>query len=196
MHRRRKTDNSIILVGYANPNEVFNLPLHAIYADYKDLYFAIKGYRTSVQGFVWNAYPSDENYSHQVQCDPIDAFEPLNINVRRKKHEIYFENTSKYRLLSAYYTIHLRPPLYLLNSLPIDIKVSVAGCLGRQSTPVQPVRGSGQLPGAERFQKEDFLDYGEKEVNPGHVLHLPTVRMFEKGKESKSVLVVRVSIGQ
>ncbi|XP_030555732.1 vacuolar protein sorting-associated protein 13 [Drosophila novamexicana] len=192
VHRRRKTDNSIILVGYANPNEVFNLPLHAIYADYKDLYFAIKGYRTSVQGFVWNAYPSDENYSHQVQCDPIDAFEPLNINVRRKKHEIYFENTSKYRLLSAYYTIHLRPPLYLLNSLPIDIKVSVAGCLGRQSTPVQPVRGSGQLPGAERFQKEDFLDYGEKEVNPGHVLHLPTVRMFEKGKESKSVLVVRL----
>lgn len=31
-------------------------------------------------------------------------------------------------MLSACYVIHLKPPLYLRNALPIDIRISVAGC--------------------------------------------------------------------
>ncbi|EDW02215.1 vacuolar protein sorting-associated protein 13 [Drosophila grimshawi] len=192
VHRRRLADNSDILVGYAQPGEIFHVPLHAIYAECKDLYFSLKGYNTSVQGICWNTSPSDLNYSQQLQCDPIDTFEALYINIRRRKHEIYFENSNKYRLQSAFYTIHLRPPLYLRNSLPIDIKVSVAGCSGHESQMDPEKRTSPDGLGVERYQKEDFLDYGEKEVNPGHVLHLPTVRMFQKGNESRSVLVVRL----
>ncbi|KAH8253644.1 hypothetical protein KR032_006328 [Drosophila birchii] len=178
-----------IFVGRAKMGEVFHVPLHAIYADAKDLYFSIRGYNTSVQGIAWNENPSDFNYSHQLHCNPIKTFEPLYINARRKKTEIYNEYSNKYTLLSAFYTIHLRPPLYLRNFLPIDIMVSVAGC-------------SVQKDGMDKqsslhFQKEgkireDFLDYGEKEVKSGNVLHLPTVRVSTLETESKSFLVVRL----
>lgn len=41
-------------------------------------------------------------------------------------------------------------------------------------------------------RKEDFLDYGEKVVKPGDVLHLPTVKMTVKEGENKSYIVARV----
>lgn len=194
VHRRHDTENKFIRVGVARPNEVFNVPLHAIYASDKELYFSVKGYHTSVNSLSWYINPSDMNYESQVQCEPIDAFEPLNMNFQRRKHEIFFENTNKYRLRSAHYMVHIRPPLSLRNCLPIDIKVSVAGCLGRQTNVESTSRGSTEHPDVEeRYEKEDFLDFGEKEVNPGHILHLPTVRMTANGKEGKSVLVIRVS---
>ncbi|KAH8307603.1 hypothetical protein KR044_004766 [Drosophila immigrans] len=190
---RRKSNLEFTLVGKARPNEMMHVPLHAIYAEQKELYFSLAGYRTSVQGICWNVNPSDTNYEHQVQCDPIDTYEALYINAVRQKSDIYFEASEKYRLMSVTYTIHLRPPLYLRNSLPIDIKVSVLGCSVRKSPLTDnDTDRSTQLSRQTNFQGEDFLDYGEKEVNPGHVLHLPTVRMFQKGKESKSVLVVRL----
>ncbi|KAH8237095.1 hypothetical protein KR038_004232 [Drosophila bunnanda] len=178
-----------IFVGRAKMGEVFHVPLHAIYADAKELYFCLRGYRTSVQGIAWNSHPSDFNYSHQLVCNPIKTFEPLYINARRKRTEIYNEYSNKYTMLSAIYTIHLRPPLYLRNCLPIDIMVSVAGCsvvkegLDRQS--------SSKL-GNESSIREDFLDYGEKEVKSGNVLHLPTVRLTTMETESKSFLVIRL----
>lgn len=138
--------------------------------------------------------PSDLNYSHQLHCDPTNTFEPLIMNARRSKSEVYFENTNKYTLLSAFYTIHLRPPLYLRNSLPINIQVSVAGCSVRKEDGLDAQ--SSQRFVDRGYRKEDFLDYGEKPVNSGDVLHLPTVRLASKGKESKSFLVVRVSISQ
>ncbi|XP_017049520.1 vacuolar protein sorting-associated protein 13 [Drosophila ficusphila] len=179
-----------IFVGRVRAGEVFHVPLHAIYAEPKELHFSMRGYRTSVQGISWAASPSDLNYSHQLHCGPTKTFEPLFINARRKKTEVYFENTSKYTLLSATYTIHLRPPLYLRNSLPINIKVSVAGCSVRKEDGLDAQ--SSQRVVDRGFNKEDFLDYGEKEVNSGDVLHLPTVRLAGKNKESKSFLVVRL----
>ncbi|TDG48268.1 hypothetical protein AWZ03_005223 [Drosophila navojoa] len=191
--RRHETENRFIRVGVAKPNEVFNVPLHAIYASDKELYFSIKGYNTSAQSLSWYINPSDMNYESQVQCEPIDAFEPLNMNLQRRKHEIFFENTNKYRLRSAHYMVHIRPPLSLRNCLPIDIKVSVAGCLGRQTNTDTAGRGSTDKPDVEeRYEKQDFLDFGEKGVNPGHILHLPTVRTTANGKEAKSVLVIRL----
>lgn len=41
--------------------------------------------------------------------------------------------------------------------------------------------------------KEDFLDYGEKVVKPGDVLHLPTVKTTIKEGENKTLIVARVS---
>lgn len=98
----------------------------------------------------------------------------------------------KFMLLSAYYTIHLRPPLYLRNALPIDIKVSVAGCTVRNldASKADEVDGTEI---AKSLIKEDLLDYGEKAVNPGDVLHLPTVQLTGRRKEAKSYIVIRVS---
>ncbi|EDW71988.1 uncharacterized protein Dwil_GK10679 [Drosophila willistoni] len=189
VYRRKQPEDEEILVGTAKPGEVFHVPLHAIYADSKELYFSIKGYKTSVQGISWRANPSDMNYSHQLQCDPTSTFEPLYINSIRRKDEVYYENTNKFKLLSAFYTIHLRPPLYLRNSLPIDIKVSVAGCSVRKET-VESHDATQDL--VKKYNREEFLDYGEKVVEPGDVLHLPTVKMSQKGKETKSFLVVRL----
>jgi len=180
-----------IFIGRVGPHSVFHVPLHAIYADSKELYFSMRGYRTSVQGISWAANPSDMNYSHQLHCDPTKTFESLIINARRKKSEVYYENTSKYTLLSAFYTIHLRPPLYLRNSLPINIQVSVAGCSVRKEDALD-TQSSVQVMD-KGYSKEDFLDYGEKPVNSGDVLHLPTVRLAATNKEAKSFLVVRVS---
>ncbi|XP_017078120.1 vacuolar protein sorting-associated protein 13 [Drosophila eugracilis] len=179
-----------IYIGRVRPGEVFHVPLHAIYADAKELYFSMRGYRTSVQGISWAASPSDLNYSHPLHCDPTKTFEPLIINARRKKTEVYFEGTNKYTLLSAFYTIHLRPPLYLRNSLPINIQVSVAGCSVLKEDGLDTV-SSMQLVD-KGYNKEDFLDYGEKPVDSGNVLHLPTVRLASKDNEAKSFLVVRL----
>lgn len=181
-----------IFIGRAK-KEVFHVPLHAIYAESRELYFSMRGYRTSVQGFSWNTNPSDFNYAHQLHCDPTKTFEPLYINASRLKTEIYYENTSKYTLLSAFYTIHLRPPLYLCNSLPIDIKVSVAGCSVRKEDGLEAQSSLQMAMNSGGYSREDFLDYGEKEVKSGNVLHLPTVRLSARGMESKSFLVVRVS---
>lgn len=39
---------------------------------------------------------------------------------------------------------------------------------------------------------EDFLDYGEKLVNPGEILHLPTVKTSTKTKDIQTYIVVKV----
>lgn len=193
---RRDQNNTEIFVGHAEAGKIFNLPLHCIYAEPKEIYFSLSGYKTSVQGVSWNINPSDLQLTQQVQLDPIDTFEALYIDAKRHKAEIYFENTDKIRLSSCMYTLHLRPPLYLRNNLPIDIRVSVAGCSVRKQSSVTEIatpEPKAKLTDTIIYEREEFLDYGEMELNPGHVLHLPTVRMFSKGTESKSVIVVRVS---
>lgn len=100
-------------------------------------------------------------------------------------------------MLSACYTINLRPPLYLRNALPIDIQVSVAGCTvqtGAQSG--EPNNKDSVITvdknTCENLIKTDFLDYGEKVVQPGDLLHLPTVKTTAKEGEHRSYLVCRV----
>lgn len=100
-------------------------------------------------------------------------------------------------MLSACYIIHLKPPLYLRNALPIDISISVAGC-----TVAQTEEGSEALECDSQqsliasrrnlTNQQDFLDYGEKVVKPGDVLHLPTVKTTVKEGENKSYIVARV----
>ncbi|XP_036331860.1 vacuolar protein sorting-associated protein 13 [Rhagoletis pomonella] len=175
-----------ILVGKVLPGEIFHVPLHAIYADIKDLHFSLEGYNVSVQGIKWNDCPTDLEYARHLQCDPLNTFETFYINVKRIKTEIFHEHSDKYTILSAYYTLHLRPPVYLCNALPISISVSVAGCSVRSAESEDLERN------VSNAIKEDMLDYGEKEVAPGDVLHLPTVKLSSKSRDNRSFLVVRL----
>ncbi|XP_067630378.1 intermembrane lipid transfer protein Vps13 [Eurosta solidaginis] len=187
IHRYKQTGaRDATLVGKVLPGEIFHVPLHAIYTDNKDLHFSLEGYNMSVQGIKWNDSPTDLEYSRHLQCDPLNTFETFYINVKRVKTEIFHENSDKYTILSAYYTLHLRPPVYLCNALPISISVSVAGCSVRS---IDSENVEGHLANA---MQEDMLDYGEKEVAPGDVLHLPTVKLSSKSRENKSYLVVRL----
>lgn len=106
-------------------------------------------------------------------------------------------------MLSACYVIHLRPPLYLRNALPIDISISVAGCsVAATEEGVEAIVSgdcsvthstatleSRRIAAATTTQQQDFLDYGEKVVKPGDVLHLPTVK---RTGDNKSYIVARV----
>ncbi|XP_054740711.1 intermembrane lipid transfer protein Vps13 [Anastrepha obliqua] len=175
-----------ILVGKVLPGQIFHVPLHAIYADIKDLHFCLEGYNISVQGIKWNDCPTDLEYSRHLQCDPVNTFETFYINAKRVKTEIFHEHSDKYTILSAFYTLHLRPPVYLCNALPISISVSVAGCS------VRSAESENLEKNIKDVIKEDMLDYGEKEVAPGDVLHLPTVKLSSKSRENPSFLVVRL----
>lgn len=175
-------------------------------------------------------------YTCQVQCEPLRSVEPLLINVQRERKEIFFENTTKYKLHSAYYTLHLKPPIYLRNALPVNITVSVAGTalgmseeldeilqndikresarMSRMSTkqgflPPEPGHDerddnlSEQSNSDPFLQKdstkilklmEDLLNYGEKDVESGHTLHLPTMKLSKrKDNTPANYLVVKVS---
>lgn len=105
----------------------FNVPLHALYAESKDLYFGIDGYATSVLGISWNTSPNDLEYTKVLQCDPQHTFEPFHIKVIRERQDVFHEVTSRVTMLSACYVFHLRPPIYVRNALPINIHVSVSG---------------------------------------------------------------------
>lgn len=123
----------------------------------------------------------------------------LQLQAIREREEVYHEVTSKYTMLSACYVINLKPPLYLRNALPIDIQISVAGCTVSQTENASTATELMEENHVDRrpemnasLTKADFLDYGEKVVKPGDVLHLPTVKTTARAGERRSLLVVRV----
>lgn len=138
-----------------------------------------------------------------LQCDPINTFEPFYITAIREREEVYHEVTTKFTMLSACYVINLKPPLYLRNALPIDIRISVAGCTVSQNDGSGPIKeitendhqiqNNGKGPVNTSLTKSDFLDQGEKIVKPGDLLHLPTVKTTAKEGERRSLIVARVS---
>lgn len=81
MNIYRLRNNEFIEIGQVKPGEVFNVPLHALYAAQKELYFSIAGYKISVQGINWKDNPSDFKYTKHLQCDPDQTFEPFYIMV-------------------------------------------------------------------------------------------------------------------
>lgn len=197
----RKRNGNFVEIGQVDPGSTFNVPLHALYAVQKELFFSIANYKTSVQGFNWKENPSDFKYMKYLQCDPIHTFEPFYITAIREREEVYHEVTSKFTMLSVCYVINLKPPLYLRNALPIDIQISVAGCTVSQNesnVSNESVDNNHQQinykgPFNASLTKSDFLDYGEKVVKPGDLLHLPTVKTTAKEGERRSLIVARVS---
>lgn len=198
----RKRNGVLVEVGQVESGSTFNVPLHALYAAHKELFFSIANYKTSVQGFNWKENPSDFKYMKYLQCDPINTFEPFYITAIREREDVYHEVTTKFTMLSACYVINLKPPLYLRNALPIDIQISVAGCTVSQNDGGLPREGAehdhqivcnSKTPHNTSLTKSDFLDQGEKVVKPGDLLHLPTVKTTAKEGERRSLIVARVS---
>lgn len=186
-------------IGLIRPNESFNVPLNCIHDASKDLHFSIVGYRTSTQGMSWKECPGNSTLVKSLQCDPVNTYEPLYINAIRERFDVFFEVSSKFTILSACYLIRLRPPLLLRNALPIDLVVSVAGCsvardrdrnFREQSVDEDMTSAHQNTTGIEG---EDFLDYGEKLIKPGELLHLPTVKTAAKNSDNLMYIVARVS---
>lgn len=188
-------------IGTVKPDEYFNIPIQYIHDSHKEIYFSIAGYRTSTQGLSWKESPGNsEAFVKSLQCDPINTYEPLYINAIRERFDVFFEVTSKITMLSACYLIRLRPPLILRNALPVDLIVSVSGC----SVSKERDRNYKELSIDEHMTSahqnsssvrgEDFLDYGEKIIKPGDLLHLPTVKTATKNSDSSMYIVARVRI--
>lgn len=186
-------------IGQVPPNESFNVPLNCIHDAAKELHFSIAGYRTSTQGLSWKESPGNSTLVKSLQCDPINTYEPLYINAIRERFGVFFEVSSSMTILSACYLIRLRPPLLLRNALPIDLIVSVAGCsvardrdrtVKEQSIEEDMTSVHQDTTG---IKGEDFLDYGEKLIKPGELLHLPTVKTAAKNSENLMYIVARVS---
>lgn len=123
----------------------------------------------------------------------------MHLQAIREREEVYHEVTSKYTMLSACYVINLKPSLFLRNALPIDIQISVAGCTVSQSENSTAITEYAEENHVDRrinpnvsLTKADFLDYGEKVVKPGDVLHLPTVKTTAREGDRRSLLVIRV----
>lgn len=186
-------------IGQVQPNESFNVPLNCIHDNQKELHFSIAGYRTSTQGMSWKESTGNNQLVKSLQCDPINTYEPLYINAIRERFEVFFEVSSKVTIASACYVIRLRPPLLLRNALPIDLIVSVAGCsvardrdrnFREQSVDEDMTSAHQNTTGIEG---EDFLDYGEKLIKPGELLHLPTVKTSSKNSDNLMYIVARVN---
>lgn len=186
-------------VGQVLPNETFNVPINYIHDSSKELHFSIAGYRTSTQGMSWKESPGNSTLVKSLQCDPVNTYEPLYVNAIRERFDVYFEVTCKFTILSACYLIRLRPPLILRNALPIDLIVSVAGCSVqrdrdrnyREQSVDEDMTSAHQ--NSSNVRGEDFLDYGEKLVKSGELLHLPTVKTASKNSDNLMYIVARVN---
>ncbi|EAT37516.1 AAEL010508-PA [Aedes aegypti] len=179
------------LVGEVRPGGFFNVPLYFLY-NHMDLHFSMKGYHSSAQGISWKESPNNLNLIKSLQCDPIRTFEPFYINAVRERHGVFHEVTSKHTMMSACFEIHLRPPLMLRNALPIGLTISVAGCSVRRELEADIVTSTESLSNASTIVGEDYLDYGEKLLRPGELLHLPTVKTAARSATETSYIVARL----
>lgn len=53
--------------------------------------------------------------------------------------------------------------------------------------------GASSLDSTNTSLADDYLDYGEKLIEPGESLHLPTVKTSAKLKDVQTYIVVKVS---
>ncbi|XP_039442815.1 intermembrane lipid transfer protein Vps13 isoform X7 [Culex pipiens pallens] len=185
-------DHEKYLVGEVRSGGFFNVPLYFLYSDFKELHFSMKGYHSSAQGISWKESPNHTELIKSLQCDPIKTFEPFHINAVRERHDVFHEVTSKHTMLSACYEIHLRPPLMLRNALPIGLTISVAGCSVRRELDADLVTSTESLSNASTIVGEDYLDYGEKLLRPGELLHLPTVKTAARTATETTYIVARL----
>ncbi|XP_055538544.1 intermembrane lipid transfer protein Vps13 isoform X2 [Wyeomyia smithii] len=180
------------LVGEIRPGGFLNVPLYYLYSEPRELHFSMKGYHSSAQGLSWKEQPNNLELIKSLQCDPIKTFEPFYITAVRERHDVFHEVTSKHTMLSACYEIHLRPPLTVRNALPIDLTISVAGCSVRRELQNEIITSSESISTSSTIVGEDYLDYGEKSLRPGELLHLPTVKTTAVTSTETTYIVARL----
>uniref|UniRef100_A0A182IQ42 Vacuolar protein sorting-associated protein 13 n=1 Tax=Anopheles atroparvus TaxID=41427 RepID=A0A182IQ42_ANOAO len=179
-------------VGEVRAGGCLNVPLYYLYNNSKELHFSMKGYHSSAQGISWKESPNSFELIKALQCDPIKTFEPFYINAVRQRQDVFYEITSNHTMMSACYEIHLRPPFMLRNALPIGLTISVAGCSVRRELDTGLVTSNESLSNASTVAGEDYLDYGEKLLRPGELLHLPTVKTSARSATETSYIVARL----
>ncbi|XP_052870380.1 intermembrane lipid transfer protein Vps13 [Anopheles cruzii] len=176
-------------IGEVRAGGFLNVPLYCLYSDMKELHFSMKGYHSSAQGISWKESPNNFKLIKGLQCDPTKTFEPFYINAVRQRQEVFYEISSNHTMMSACYEIHLRPPFLLRNALPIGLTISVAGCTVRREC---EITSHESLSNSSTVTGEDFLDYGEKLLRPGELLHLPTVKTSARSTSETSYIVARL----
>uniref|UniRef100_A0A182TV09 Vacuolar protein sorting-associated protein 13 n=1 Tax=Anopheles melas TaxID=34690 RepID=A0A182TV09_9DIPT len=179
-------------IGEVRAGGYLNVPLYYLYNDSKELHFSMKGYHSSAQGISWKESPNSFELMKALQCDPIKTFEPFYINAVRQRQDVFYMISSNHTMLSACYEIHLRPPFMLRNALPIGLTISVAGCSVRRELDTGLVTSNESLSTASTVAGEDYLDYGEKLLRPGELLHLPTVKTSARSTTETSYIVARL----
>uniref|UniRef100_A0A182NLZ6 Vacuolar protein sorting-associated protein 13 n=1 Tax=Anopheles dirus TaxID=7168 RepID=A0A182NLZ6_9DIPT len=185
-------DHEKYLIGEVRAGGYLNVPLYYLYNDSKELHFSMKGYHSSAQGISWKESPNSFELMKALQCDPIKTFEPFYINAVRQRQDVFYMISSNHTMLSACYEIHLRPPFMLRNALPIGLTISVAGCSVRRELDTGLVTSNESLSNASTVAGEDYLDYGEKLLRPGELLHLPTVKTSARSTTETSYIVARL----
>ncbi|OAD52957.1 Vacuolar protein sorting-associated protein 13A, partial [Eufriesea mexicana] len=129
-----KRGNEVECVGTAAPDSKLNLPLHAVYTptNIYGLFFSVEGYMVSLDQFIWKDLQKTVSMTKLLKCEARikqETIEPFYIKVVGEMEQVYFENTSRHTMASTIYNVHLYPPVYLKNFLPIDIIVCLPGAV-------------------------------------------------------------------
>jgi len=122
-----KRGNEVECVGIVAPNGKFNLPLDVVYTPTNIywLFFSVDEYMVSVEPFIWKDLQKTVSAMKLLKCEPRSkqVTTPFYIQVTGQIEQVYLENTNRHTMISTIYNVHLYPPVYLKNFLPIDIIV-------------------------------------------------------------------------
>jgi len=149
-----KRGNEVECVGIVAPNDKFNLPLDVVYhpTNIYWLFFSVDGYMVSVEPFIWKDLQKTVSATKLLKCEPRSKAitEPFYIQVTGKIEQVYFENTNRHTMVSTIYNVHLYPPVYIKNFLPIDIiiclpdnaKENLVEASATLQLPIDPVKSN------------------------------------------------------
>ncbi|XP_050421691.1 intermembrane lipid transfer protein Vps13-like isoform X3 [Adelges cooleyi] len=124
-----KKQGKLKLIGKAKPGRAFNLPVHAIYTQTKELYFCSENYQICVKPFIWKDIQPVMSLRTLLQCPPnqVEDKDPFFIQVLGSIEHIYFEHTDRYLMSSNCYNIQLYPTVILVNTLPVNLDCLMQG---------------------------------------------------------------------
>ncbi|VVC40207.1 Hypothetical protein CINCED_3A023147 [Cinara cedri] len=124
-----KKDGKLKMIGKAKPDKPFNLPVHSIYTQTKEILFCPEKYQICIKPFIWKDIQPMMNLRALLQCPPnqVEDKDPFFIQVLGNMEHIYFEHTDRYLMSSNCYNIHLYPTVILVNALPVNLDCLMQG---------------------------------------------------------------------
>lgn len=139
--------NELEFIKKVEGSTAINIPLQAVYTLTNEFFFSVHNHTVTAVPYVWKDLKPNLTVVKILHCPPINENKagPFIMKVRGETEQIYFENTSKHTMSSLCYTIHIRPTITFRNYLPYPVTCIVQG------------------------------DLKETVVEPGDLMHLPTV---------------------
>jgi len=124
-----KKQGKLKMIGKAKPNKPFNLPVHSIYTQTKEIFFCPEKYQICIKPFIWKDIQPVMNLRALLQCPPnqVEDKDPFFIQILGVMEHIYFEHTDRYLMSSNCYNIHLYPTVILVNALPVNLNCIMQG---------------------------------------------------------------------